>query len=99
MFHGGCWKIGRLLPRRPNDGPEAQRPILQRLFGPGIMDLLGVRVDSVPAGRSEWPLITSGVAPAQAKEPDAGAAAVAAGFSFTSLKPKRLTGSYELSMS
>ena len=80
-----------------NDGPEAQRPILQRLFGPGIMDLLGVRVDSVPVGRSEWPLITSGVAPAQAKEPDAGAAAVAAGFSFTNLKPKRLTGSYELS--
>ena len=78
-----------------NDGPESQRPILQRLFGPGIMNALGVRLDSVPVGRTEWPLITSGVAPAQAKEPDAGAAAVAAGFAFANLKPKRLTGRYE----
>jgi len=51
-----------------NDGPEMQRPILQRLFGPGIMNSLGVRMDSVPVGRAEWPLITSGVSPAQAKE-------------------------------
>ena len=29
---------------------------LQRLFGVGILDALGVRLDSVPAGRSEWPL-------------------------------------------
>ena len=55
-----------------NDGPEQHRPILQRLFGPGIMDALGVRMDSVPAGRAEWPLITAGVAPAQAKEGDGG---------------------------
>ena len=47
-----------------NDGPEMQRTILQRLFGPGIMDTLGVRIDAVPVGRTEWPLITSGVAPA-----------------------------------
>ena len=80
-----------------NDGPEMQRPILQRLFGPGIVDSLGVRMDSVPVGRAEWPLITSGVSPAQTKEPDAAAAAVAAGFSFANLKPKRLTGSYEYS--
>ena len=79
-----------------NDGPEFQRPILQRLFGPGVMDTLGVRVDSVPVGRTEWPLITSGVAPDQAKETDASADAVAAGFSFASLKPKRITGQYEL---
>ena len=79
-----------------NDGPEAQRPILQRLFGPGVMDALGVRLDTVPVGRAEWPLLTSGVSPAQTKEPDAAAAAVAAGFTFANLKPKRLTGSYEL---
>ena len=79
-----------------NDGPQSQRPILQRLFGAGILDALGVRLDSVPAGRAEWPLLTSGVSPAQAKETTAGAAAVAAGFSFANLKPKRLTGSYEL---
>ena len=78
-----------------NDGPEMQRTILQRLFGPGVMDTLGVRIDAVPVGRTEWPLITSGVAPAQAKEPDAAATPVAAGFSFANLKPKRLSGAYE----
>ena len=79
-----------------NDGPEMQRPILQRLFGPGIMDALGVRMDSVPVGRVEWPLLTGTAAPAQAKEPDAGATATAASFTFANLKPKRLTGSYEM---
>ena len=78
-----------------NDGPEMQRPILQRLFGPGIMDALGVRIDSVPVGRSEWPLITGGVAPAQVKEGTAAGAAVSATFSYANLKPKRLTGRYE----
>ena len=78
-----------------NDGSELQRPILQRLFGPGVMDTLGVRMDTVPAGRAEWPLISGGVAPAQAKEGTAAAAAVAAAFTFATLKPKRLTGRYE----
>ena len=82
-----------------NDGSELQRPVLQRLFGPGVMDALGVRMDSVPAGRAEWPLITGGVAPAQAKEEAAAAAAAAAAvpatFSYANLKPKRLTGAYE----
>ena len=76
-------------------GSEVQRPILQRLFGPGVMDTLGVRLDTVPAGRSEWPLITGGVVPAQAKEGTAAAAAVTAVFSYANLKPKRLTGRYE----
>ena len=80
-----------------NDGPEMQRPILQRLFGPGILDALGVRVDSIPVGRTEWPLISGGVSAAQAKEETAAAAAVTATFSFASLKPKRLTGVYEFS--
>ena len=78
-----------------NDGSEMQRPILQRLFGPGVMDAMGVRMDTVPAGRAEWPLITSGVSPVQVKEPDAATAAVAAGFTYANLKPKRLTGQYE----
>ena len=78
-----------------NDGPEAQRPILQRLFGGDVMMALGVRMDEVPAGRSEWPLLTGSVAPAQAKEGDAAAAATAASFDFANLKPKRLTGRYE----
>ena len=78
-----------------NDGGEMQRPILQRLFGPGVLDHLGVRVDSVPVGRSEWPLITGGVAPAQTKEGTAAAAAVEAPFSYANLKAKKLTGKYE----
>lgn len=78
-----------------NDGGETQRPILQRLFGPGVLDTLGVRIDAVPVGRTEWPLITGGVAPAQANEGTAAAEAVTAAFGFASLKPKRLTGQYE----
>ena len=80
-----------------NDGSEIQRPILQRLFGPGVMDTLGVRMDSVPVGRTEWPLISAGASPAQVKEGTAAAAAAEATFSFASLKPKRLTGRYEFS--
>ena len=76
-------------------GPLMQRPILQRLFGPGIMDALGVRIDTVPVGRSEWPLITGGVAPDQAVEGTAAAAAVTAVFATETLKPKRLTGRYD----
>ena len=76
-------------------GGVAARPILQRLFGPGILDALGVRIDSVPSGRTEWPLLTGGVAPDQAVEGAAAAAAVAATFTTETLKPKRLTGRYE----
>ena len=71
---GGVAVPWRILEERAftttsaNDGPEGQRPILQRLFGPGVMDQLGVRMDSVPVGRTEWPLITGGVSPDQAKE-------------------------------
>ena len=54
------------------DGGIMARPILQRLFGADIMGALGVRIDSVPAGRTEWPLITGGVAPDQAVEGDGG---------------------------
>ena len=51
----------------------------------------------MPVGRTEWPLISGGVSPAQAKETVAAAAAVAATFTTTTLKPKRLTGKYEFS--
>ena len=78
-----------------NDGPEMQRPILQRLFGPGIMDSLGVRMDSVPAGRTEWPLVATGVTPAQVVEGTAAGAAVAMTFNYANLRPKKLTGAYE----
>ena len=78
-------------------GGIVQRPILQRLFGVGILDALGVRLESVPAGRSEWPLLTSGVAPVHKAEGTAAAAAVEATFSTEVLKPKKLTGVYSYS--
>ncbi len=77
-------------------GGEIQRPILQELFGPGIFDSLGVRVDAVPAGASEWPLITGNVAPDQKKEGTAATDATAATFTVANLKPKRLTAEIEL---
>ena len=80
-----------------SDGSNLQRPILQRLFGPGLFDSLGVRLDSVPVGRSEWPLISGGVVPAMAKEGTAAAAAAAATFSHANLVPKRISGKYEYS--
>ena len=77
------------------DGGTMQRPILQRLFGMDVFDALGVRIDTVPAGMSEWPLLTGGVAPIQTAETSAAPAAVTAVFAAQSLKPKRLTGRYE----
>ena len=75
------------------DGGMAQRPILRRLFGRSILDALGVRIDSVPSGMSEWPLLTAGVAPDQVAE-SAQKDAVKPTFTTVSLKPKRLTGRY-----
>ena len=77
------------------DGPTMQRPILQRLFGMDILGALGVRIDSVPAGMTEWPLLTGGVAPTMKAEGTAADDAVAASFTTETLKPKRLTGKYE----
>ena len=79
-----------------NDGSIAQRPILQRLFGPAIMDSLGVRLDRVPVGQQEYQIFASGVTPAMTAEGTAAADAVAAGFTQATLKPKRLTGQYEV---
>ena len=57
--------------------------------------MLGVRVDTVPTGRSEWPLISAGAAPAQTAEDADAPAAVAWTVGPQTLKPKRLTGRYE----
>ena len=75
------------------DGGTAQRPILQRLFGKSVFEALGVRIDSVPTGKSEWPIITAGVAPAMTAEL-AQNDAVEPTMGTVSLKPKRLTGRY-----
>ena len=96
LLPGGGLETRAFTTTGENDGPEAQRPILQRLFGPGVSwRRWGCGLIAVPVGRTEWPLITSGVAPAQAKETVAAADAVAVGFKFANLKPKRLTGAYE----
>ena len=79
------------------DGGQPQRSIMQRIFAPGIAEILGVRIDSVPAGRPEWPLLTGGAAPAMTAE-DAAQDATAATFSTQSLKPKRLTGGYRFTV-
>ena len=76
------------------DGGTMQRPILQRLFGRDIIAALGVRIDTVPAGMSEWPLLTGTAAPASREEAAALADATAATFDTQSLKPKRLSGRY-----
>lgn len=76
------------------DGGQPQRPIMQRIFGPSVLDALGVRLDSVPAGRPEWPLLTGGVAPAQTAENTA-KDSEAATFVTQSLRPRRLTASYQ----
>ena len=79
------------------DGGTMQRPILQRLFGMDILGALGVRIDTVPAGMTEWPLLTGGVAPTMKAEGTAADDAVAAAFTTETLKPKKLVGKYEFS--
>ena len=75
------------------DGGLAQRSILQRLFGPGILDFMGVRLDSVPAGMTEYPLLTGGAVAEQLAESGT-VEADAVTFATQSLKPKRLTARY-----
>ena len=75
------------------EGGRVQRPVLRRLFGRSVLEALGIRLDSVPAGMSEWPLLTGTAAPAQKAE-SAKQDAAAATFSTIILKPKRLTGRY-----
>ena len=76
------------------DGGVIQHSILQRLFGGDVFGALGIRLDSVPEGRREWPLLTAGVSPSMKPEGTAADAAVEATFSTEVLKPKKLTGIY-----
>ena len=77
----------------------SQRPVLSRLFGVGILSALGVRLDAIPAGRAEWPLLTAGVTPQMVEESVAVTAAnkVVPTFTTEILKPKKLVGVYEFS--
>lgn len=81
------------------DGGTSQRPILQRLFGKDIFDFLGVRIDSVPVGMTEWPLLSGGGAvPGMVSESSSAGDAVASTFETQTLKPKRLTAKYLFSV-
>lgn len=80
-----------------NDGPTMQRPILSRLFARDVFDALGIRLDSVPAGETEYVLLTGGQSPAQKSEGATAPAAVASTFQTETLKPKRLSAQIEFS--
>lgn len=80
-----------------NDGGLMQRPILSRLFARDVFDALGVRLDSVPAGQTEYVVLTSGQTPAMKSEGTSANAAVASTFDTQTLKPKRLTAQIEFS--
>ena len=71
-----------------------RRPILSRLFARGVMDAMGVRLDSVPVGLIEYPILTDSVEPDMEAE-EAEAETVAAMFNSQILKPKRLIARYE----
>ena len=79
-------------------GAVVQRPILQRLFGRDVLESLGVRIDSVPAGQAQWPLLTAGDSPDQKSEKAAASDAAAPTFSTQTLTPKRVTGRYAFSV-
>ena len=76
-------------------GVATRRPILQRLFARDIFAAMGVRLDSVPTGLTEWPLMTGGTDVRAKSEGAAREDSDAATFSTTSLKPKKLTGAFK----
>lgn len=80
-----------------NDGSIQQRPTLPRIFAPGIMQALGVSLESVPAGQAEFVLLTDGT-DADTKDESVAIEADAAVFSTQILKPKRLTSRYKWSL-
>ena len=78
------------------DADETQRrPIFSRLFARGVMDAMGVRLDSVPVGLIEYPILTDATDPAMTAEDADAADTVAAMWNSQVLKPKRLIAQYE----
>ena len=73
-----------------------RRPIFGRLFARGVMDAMGVRLDSVPVGMIEYPILSDATTPAQTAEDADAADTVAAQWNSETLKPKRLIAQYEL---
>lgn len=72
-----------------------RRPIFSRLFARGVMELMGVRLDAVPVGLIEYPLLVSATTPAMKAEGSEAADTVAATWNSEVLKPKRLVAQYE----
>ena len=72
-----------------------RRPIFSRLFAKGVMEALGVRLDSVPVGMIEFPILTDATSPAMTAEGSDAPDTVAAQWSSEVLKPKRLIAAYE----
>ena len=78
------------------DADETQRrPIFSRLFARGVMEAMGVRLDSVPVGLIEYPILSDATTPAQTAEGADAADTVAAQWNSETLKPKRLIAQYE----
>ena len=72
-----------------------RRPIFNRLFANSVLEAMGVRLDSVPVGLQEYPIITGATTPAMKAENAAADDTVAATWASETLKPKRLTAQYE----
>ena len=75
-----------------------RRPIFSRLFARGVMEAMGVRLDSVPVGLIEYPILSDDTTtdPAQTAEDADAAAPVAQSWDSEILKPKRLIARYEM---
>ncbi len=83
----------RAATEAPATGDVHTSRILGRVFSTGALSYLGVHFPSVPAGASNFPVLTGGVAPATADK--AGAAnQTAAVLTPNVLKPQRLTAEY-----
>ena len=72
-----------------------RRPIFSRLFARGVMEAMGVRLDSVPVSMIEYPLLTDATTPSMKAEGADAADTVAAQWTSQVLKPKRLIAQYE----
>ena len=79
-----------------HDGPAAQSArSCSACSGPESSTSSASRIDAVPTGRAEWPIITSGTTVGAVAEGTAAGAAVAAAFTLATLTPKKLTGRFE----
>lgn len=85
----------RAATTAPSDSDVVVSQILGRVFAGGAGAYLGVRYPAVPVGASNYPVLTGGVAPANA-EGGAAADETASTISANVLDPIRLTASYRV---